>query len=57
MENDDFNGLIRPCLIMSETITMVAEKINLTPSGGKNHNPPSESKEKVGAAAAEEVPF
>ena len=39
-------------------LTMVAEKINLTPSGGgKNHNPPSESKEKVGAAAAEEVPF
>ena len=39
-------------------LTMVAEKINLTPSGGgKNNKPPSESKEKVGAAAAEEVPF
>ena len=39
-------------------LTMVAEKINLTPSGGGKHNkPPSESKEKVGAAAAEEVPF
>jgi len=39
-------------------LTMVAEKINLTPSGGgKNNKPPSESKEKVGAAVAEEVPF
>ena len=39
-------------------LTMVAEKINLTPSGGgTNNKPPSESKEKVGAAAAEEVPF
>ena len=39
-------------------LTMVADKINLTPSGGgKNNKPPSESKEKVGAAAAEEVPF
>ena len=39
-------------------LTMVAEKINLTPSGGgKNNKPSSESKEKVGAAAAEEVPF
>lgn len=39
-------------------LTMVADKINLTPSGGgKNNKPPSESKEKVGVAAAEEVPF
>ena len=39
-------------------LTMVAEKINLSPSGGgKNNKPSSESKEKVGAAAAEEVPF
>ena len=38
-------------------LTMVAEKINLTPSGGKNNKPPSESREKVGAGTAEEVPF
>ena len=39
-------------------LTMVAEKINLTPSGGgTNNKPPSESKEKVCAASAEEVPF
>jgi len=40
-------------------LTMVAEKINLTPGGNKNNNkPPSQSKEKVGATAVtEEVPF
>ena len=37
-------------------LTMVAEKINLTPGGGKNSKPPSDTK--VGAGAqAEEVPF
>ena len=39
-------------------LTMVAEKINLTPGGNKNAKPPSDSAEVVGAAAnAEEVPF
>ena len=38
-------------------LTMVAEKINLTPGGNKNNKPPSESNAKVGAAATEEVPF
>jgi len=39
-------------------LTMVAEKINLSLSGGgKNNKPSSESKEEVVAAAAEEVPF
>ena len=36
-------------------LTMVAEKINLTPGGGSRSSPP---KEKVAASrAAEEVPF
>ena len=39
-------------------LTMVAEKINLTPGGNKYAKPPSDSAEVVGAAAnAEEVPF
>ena len=40
-------------------LTMVAEKINLTPGSGngKNNKPPSTSKEKVNVAATEEVPF
>jgi len=40
-------------------LTMVAEKINLTPGGGngKNNKPSSTPKEKVGANATEEVPF
>ena len=37
-------------------LTMVAEKINLTP-GGKNHKPPSETQVGVGAGSSEEVPF
>ena len=40
-------------------LTMVAEKINLTPGGGngKNNKPSSESKQRVNATATEEVPF
>ena len=40
-------------------LTMVAEKINLTPGGGngKNNKPSSTSKEKVSVATTEEVPF
>ena len=40
-------------------LTMVADKVNLTPGGGngKNNKPPSASKEKVSVAATEEVPF
>ena len=40
-------------------LTMVAEKINLTPGGGngRNNKPSSGSREKVNAGATEEVPF
>ena len=38
-------------------LTMVAEKINLTPGGGKNNKPPSGTQVSAGAPAAEEVPF
>ena len=37
-------------------LTMVAEKINLTPGGGKNHKPSSETQVGTGAETAE-VPF
>lgn len=37
-------------------LTMVAEKINLTPGGGKNNKPPSETQVGAGAETAE-VPF
>jgi len=39
-------------------LTMVAEKINLTPgNNGKGNRPPEEAKTKVGTGATEEVPF
>jgi len=39
-------------------LTMVAEKINLTPGGGpKNNKPQSESENKSNAKVVEEVPF
>ena len=40
-------------------LTMVAEKINLTPGGARNNNgqSPSASQEKERATATEEVPF
>ena len=38
-------------------LTMVAEKINLTPGGASRKSQQAPAAEKVGAGAAEEVPF
>ena len=38
-------------------LTMVAEKINLTPGGASRKSQQASVEEKVGVAAAEEVPF
>ena len=38
-------------------LTMVAEKVNLTPGGGSKNGSSKPAAEKVGAGAAEEVPF
>ena len=38
-------------------LTMVAEKINLTPGGPRVNTQPSVPKEKAGVTATEEVPF
>lgn len=38
-------------------LTMVAEKINLTPGGGKNNRSTSDVRKTVDATSTEEVPF